>query len=65
MVYVALSDNREVGLPLHLRDLRWLANATPKQRAQWRIGPGGRCILWDDLDDGIEVEHLLRDASIA
>ena len=28
-VFIALNDNREVGLPLGLRDLRWLANATP------------------------------------
>ena len=63
--YVALNDNREVGLPLSLRDLRWLANATPAQRANWVIGPGGRSVLWNDLDDGIEIEHLLKDQALA
>jgi hypothetical protein len=65
MVYVVLNDGREIGLPLSLRDLRWLARATPEQRASWAIGPGGRYILWDDLDDGIEVEHLLKDYSLS
>jgi hypothetical protein len=61
MVYLALNDQREVGLPLRLRDLRWLAEATPEQRANWVIGPGGRSVLWDELNDGIEVEHLFKD----
>lgn len=60
MIYIRLSDQREIGLPLNLHDLRWLARATPEQRANWAIGPGGRCVLWDELDDGIEVEHLFR-----
>ena len=64
-VYIALNDNREVGLPLSLRELRWLANATPSQRATWVIGPGGRSVLWNDLDDGIEIEHLLKDQALA
>ena len=64
-VYIALNDNREVGLPLSLRDLRWLANATPPQRANWVIGPGGRSVLWNDLDDGIEIEHMLKDQALA
>ncbi len=60
MVYIRLSDQREIGLPLNLHDLRWLAKATPEQRDHWTIGPGGRCVLWDELDDGIEVEHLFK-----
>jgi hypothetical protein len=39
--------------------LKWLAKATPKQRANWTIEPGGFAIYWSDLDDGIEVCHLL------
>jgi hypothetical protein len=50
---------------LSLRDLRWLTNATPPQRANWVIGPGGRSVLWNDLDDGIEIEHLLKDQALA
>lgn len=60
MVYILLTDHREIGLPLNLRDLRWLAHATPEQQNNWTLGPGGRCVLWNDLNDGIEVEHLFR-----
>lgn len=59
MVYFALSDGREVGLPLDLPGLRWLAQATPEQKANWQIEPGGFAVYWPDLDDGVEVEHLL------
>jgi len=57
---VELSDGREVGLPLReISWLKWLAKATPKQRANWSLEPGGYAVYWDDLDDGIEVCHLL------
>ena len=57
---VELSDGREMRLPLaEIPWLKWLANATPKQRAKWTLEPGGYAIYWEDLDDGIEVCHLL------
>lgn len=57
---VALSDGREVSLPLaRIEWLSWLAQATPEQRSKWTVEPGGYAIYWDDLDDGIEVCHLL------
>ena len=59
-VYISLSDQREIGLPLSHPGLRWLAKATREQRARWSIAPGGWSVLWDELDDGIEVEHLLK-----
>lgn len=60
MVYITLSDHREIGLPLDHPDLRWLANASLEQRNKWTIVAKGRHILWDELNDGIEVEHLLK-----
>jgi hypothetical protein len=39
--------------------LKWLGKATPKQRANWSLEPGGYAIFRPDLDDGIEVCHLL------
>jgi hypothetical protein len=39
--------------------LKWLANATPDQRVKWTIEPGGFAIYWEELDDGIEISHLL------
>jgi hypothetical protein len=41
------------------------AQATPKQRANWSLEPGGYAIYWPDLDDGIEVCHLLDSQPIA
>ena len=58
---VRLNDGREIALSLaEVPWLKWLATATPKQRANWSLEPGGFAIYWPDLDDGIEVVHLLN-----
>ena len=57
MVVVALNDGREIGIPLSR--LPWLAQATNQQRARWSVEPHGYAVWWDDLDDGLEVCHLL------
>jgi len=55
-----LNDDREISLPIERYPwLKWLADATAQQRAKWKIEPSGFAIYWDELDDGIEVEHLL------
>jgi hypothetical protein len=60
MLYVSLSDGRDIGIPPDKVEwLKWLANATPEQRAKWSVEPGGFAIYWEDLDDGIEVCRLL------
>lgn len=56
MLYVELTDGREIGIPL--ARFPWLARATAAQRRKWSIEPGGFAVYWDELDDGIEVEHL-------
>jgi hypothetical protein len=62
---ILLSDGREVSLPIDRIDwLKWLAKATPEQRAKWSIEPGGYAIYWEDLDDGIEIMHLLSMQSL-
>jgi hypothetical protein len=59
-LYVSLSDGREVSVPLdRVGWLEWLAEATPEERAQWSIEPGGFAIYWENLEEGIEIEHLL------
>lgn len=58
MFYVALADGREIGAPLSR--FPWLAQATPAQREKWHIEPHGFAVYWDELDDGIEVDHLLE-----
>jgi len=57
---VTLEDSREVSLRIsEVPWLKWLATATPKQRSNWHLEPDGFAIYWSDLDDGIEVCHLL------
>ncbi len=57
---VTLTDGREISLPINQMNwLKWLAQATPKQRANWKIEPSGFAIYWEDLDDGIEIQRLL------
>ena len=66
MIHVRLNDGREVSLPFNeVPWLKWLAKATTKQRANWTIEPGGFAIYWPDLDDGIEVCHLLDSMPLA
>ena len=55
-VIVTLSDGSTVGNPLHWH--RWLAEATPEQRADYELYPD--CILWDELDEGLDIEGMLR-----
>jgi len=60
ILFVSLADGREISVPIDRVDwLNWLAKATPEQRAQWSLEPGGYAIYWDDLDDGVEICHLL------
>jgi uncharacterized protein DUF2442 len=59
MIYIALSDGREIGLPLSLPWLGWLARATPEQRARRSLEPRGFAVYWEELDNGIEIAPLL------
>jgi hypothetical protein len=57
---VKLSDWRELSVSYKkIPWLKWLAKATPKQRTDWSLEPGGYAIYWEQLDDGIEICHLL------
>lgn len=57
---VSLSDGREITVSIdRVAWLQWLANATPEQRANWLLEPGGFAVYWNDLDDGFEICHLL------
>ena len=60
MMLIELSDERQLGLPFKkIKWLDWLAQATPEQRDKWAIEPYGYAVWWEELDDGIEVEHVL------
>jgi len=57
---VSLMDGRTISVPL-----TWyprLLNATPSQRANWRISGGGYGIHWEEIDEDISTEGLLRGA---
>lgn len=57
---VTLSDGRVIQVPVdRVEWLQWLALATPEQRSKWSLEPGGFAIYWDELDDGVEICHLL------
>ena len=57
---VRLMDGRTISVPLV-----WyprLLNATEEQRKNWRISGGGYGIHWEDVDEDLSTEGLLRGA---
>ena len=56
-VYIALTDGREIGVPL--AHYTFLARASQEQLKHWQIEPRGFAVYWPELDDGLEVIHLL------
>ena len=58
---VALNDGRTISVPLG-----WyprLLHATLEERENWRLVGQGEGIHWPDLDEDINVEHLLAGIS--
>ncbi len=59
-LHVTLNDGRIISIPMEkISWLQWLIEAPDSKRENWSIEPGGFAIYWDDLDDGVEIEHLL------
>ncbi|MBF0145371.1 MAG: DUF2442 domain-containing protein [Magnetococcales bacterium] len=59
-IHVDLMDGRTISAPL-----AWfprLANATQVQREQWEMCGGGYGIHWEEIDEDISTEGLLRGA---
>ena len=57
---VRLVDGRTISVPLV-----WyprLLNATDEQRKNWRIIGGGYGIHWEDVDEDLSTEGMLRGA---
>ncbi len=55
---VRLADGREIYVPL-----AWfprLLNATPEQRADWRLIGHGIGVGWKEIDEHISIAGLLR-----
>ena len=55
---VVLADGREISVPLEW--LPRLQNATSMQRSNWSLIGGGIGMHWEDVDEDISVESLLR-----
>lgn len=59
-ISVDLMDGRTITVPLV-----WypkLLNATPEQRASWEVCGGGYGIHWEDIDEDLSTEGMLRGA---
>lgn len=60
---VRLRDGRRISVPL-----AWyprLLQATPEQRKRWQIAGGGYGIHWEEIDEDLSSEGLLRGAPAA
>ena len=55
-VVVTLSDGSKVSNPLTWH--WWLSQATSEQRSNYILGSSS--ILWPDLDEGLDIEGMLR-----
>lgn len=58
---VFLEDERIIKVPLW-----WypkLHDATPLQRTRWRLIAGGFGISWEEIDEDLSVQGLLRETS--
>jgi hypothetical protein len=58
MLQVELADGRAIAVPLE-----WfpdLERASPKERKNWQLIGGGLGIRWEDREEDVSVESLLR-----
>ncbi len=57
-MFIRLEDGRELAIPID-----WfprLRDASEPQRNNWRLIGGGEGIHWEEIDEDILVEELLR-----
>ncbi|HAG85262.1 MAG TPA: DUF2442 domain-containing protein [Cyanobacteria bacterium UBA12227] len=60
-ISVDLMDGRTISVPLN-----WyprLFNATPEQREKWEVCGGGYGIHWEEIDEDLSTEGMLRGAT--
>jgi hypothetical protein len=55
---VILADGREISVPLIWSPR--LQNASVEERKHWRLIGGGIGIHWEDIDEDVSIESLLR-----
>lgn len=57
-IVARLADGRVISVPLAWS---WrLSEATPKQRANWRLIGTGQGVHWPDVDEDLSVEGMLH-----
>jgi hypothetical protein len=54
---ICLSDGRRISVPYH--SFPRLDAATPRQRAHFEVYAGGRMLHWPEIDEDIEVRHIV------
>jgi hypothetical protein len=59
-IWITLADGRVIGAPI--ARYPWLESANEEQRRDFRIGAFS--ILWETLEDGIDIEGLLSAAPL-
>ncbi|MFN6471370.1 MAG: DUF2442 domain-containing protein [Nostoc sp. SerVER01] len=59
-ISVDLMDGRTITVPLVWYPT--LLNATPQQRLKWKTCGGGYGIHWEDIDEDLSTEGMLRGA---
>jgi hypothetical protein len=57
-VYIELHDERVLSFPAH--KFSRLSSATPDQLASVRVRAEGSALRWDEIDEDISVEGILR-----
>lgn len=63
---ITLNDGRDISVDIqHVEWLNWLKNAEAAKRLNWVLEPDGYAMYWPDLDDGVEVCHLLAPSLVA
>ncbi|HQO04073.1 MAG TPA: DUF2442 domain-containing protein [Spirochaetota bacterium] len=58
MLTIFLEDGRVISVPIVY--FPRLLNATPEQRNSWRLIGRGQGINWEEIDEDLSVEGLLR-----
>lgn len=57
-IYLSLEDGREIGTPVS-----WyprLNNCTPSELQKFRIVNSGSAIYWEDFDELLQIQDLLK-----
>jgi hypothetical protein len=58
MIFVELTDGRQIGFPAHR--FRLLANANHEQLAKVQLRAGGTALRWEDLDEDLTVTGIVE-----